>query len=108
MKAKLTGEQGPKKTTATLEIDGRTFELKYSTNAICDAEREAGCSLLTAMIDFAGMSVIQLRALLCACIRGGDPMSKMTVKEAGDLVKYETIFAITNALAEAMLLSAAK
>jgi hypothetical protein len=87
----------------TLELDGKTLRLGYDFNKICDAEREAGCNLLHALQNIADLSVSQLRGLFLAAIRAGDPASKMAIAEAGALIRFETIFQITEAIAETIV-----
>lgn len=92
-------------TTARLTIDGNEYLLGYDFNAIADTEPEAGCNLLTGLMDVANLSAKQLRGLFLAGIRAADPASKMTIQDITALIRYETIFPITEALAESLLLS---
>ncbi len=103
--APLTAAPSEAGKTASVEIDGTTYKLAYSFNAIASVEPSSGCNLLAGMMNMAELSGLQLRGLLCAAIIAADPTSKMTVEKAGTLIKYETIYSITEALAESMLLS---
>jgi hypothetical protein len=93
---------------AKLTIDGREYLLGYDFNAIADTELEAGCNLLTGLMDVGNLSARQLCGLFLASIRAADPNSKMTILDVTALIRYETIFPITEALAESLLLSIPK
>jgi len=87
----------PKK-TATLTIDGETFELAYDFNMIADAEEIAGCNLLDALEHLSAINARQLRGLLYAAVIS---KPRLTLLEAGALLRVDNISPITSALAEA-------
>jgi len=91
--------------TATLKLAGNTYELAFDFNQIVRTEGEAECNLLAGLQDVANLSALQLRGLFLAAIRAGDPKSTMTIQQAGELMRYDTIFPITEALAASILAS---
>jgi hypothetical protein len=87
--------------TSTLVIDNETLTLAYDFNAIADAERIAGCNLLAALENLADISAIQLRGLLYAAIVTEPPDVRPTLVDCGNLIRLDTIAAVTMALAKA-------
>jgi hypothetical protein len=88
---------------AKLELDGETYRLAYSFNAIATAEHVAECNLLSGLESLNDMSALQLRGLLYAAMSVADP--KVTIHQAGALIRLDTLVPITNAIAEAYRLS---
>jgi len=88
---------------ATLTLDGQEYKLAYSFNAIAEAENRAGCNLLSGLQDLRDLNAQQLRGLLYAALSVAHP--KITVEEAGDMIRLTTITTITDALAAAYILS---
>jgi hypothetical protein len=88
---------------ADLTINGQSFRLCYSFNAIAIAESAAGCNLLRGLESLTDLSATQLRGLLYAALLVAQP--EMTVEDAGRLIRLDTINPITAALAEAYSLS---
>lgn len=93
------------KRSAKLEIDGRTYQLAYDFNAIAEAEASTGCNLLHGISAalFGTLSAAQLRGLLCASLRAGQP--DITLAETGALIRIDTLERIHTAIAEAWGLS---
>jgi hypothetical protein len=93
--------------TATVQLDGVTYQLGYDFGRICDAEAEAGtgCNLLHGLADMANLSGRQLCGLFLAALRAGDPKLKLTFAQAGKLIRFDTIVPISEALAESLLLT---
>lgn len=88
---------------ANLEMDGETYPLAYSFNAIAEAERLAGCNLLAGLENLMDLTALQLRGLLYAAMSVANP--KVTIAQAGALIRIDTIPTITNAMADAYRLS---
>lgn len=86
-----------------LEIDGETYRLAYSFNAIAIAENLAGCNLLSGLENLTDLTALQLRGLLYAALIVADPTA--TIGLAASLVRLDTIGIVTGALAEAYVLS---
>lgn len=103
--AAAAAESPAKGKTAAVEIDGVVYPLAYDFNRIADAEREAQCNLLSGLKDVANLSAPQLRGLFLAAIRAGDPKSKLTIDQVGQLIRFNTIVPIVEALATSMLKS---
>lgn len=84
-----------------LEIDGQTYHLAYDFNAIAEAEKLVGCNLLEgiAAILMHGMTAEQFRGLFYAALRKARP--KMTLEQAGSLVRIDTMPDIREALLRA-------
>jgi hypothetical protein len=93
------------KNTTALEIVGKTYQLAYDFNMIVSSEREAGCNLLAGLTDLANLSGLQLRGLFLAAIRAADPASKMTITQAGELISFDQILPVVEALARSIVLS---
>jgi hypothetical protein len=93
------------KKTATLTIDGKSYPIGYDFNEICNVEAVAQCNLLHGLQDLANLSVGQLRGLLLAGIRAGDSKSTLTLQDAGNLIKINTIGDVTEAIAESIVLT---
>src|SRR5580692_7793353 len=91
--------------TSKLSIDNKELLLAYDFNAIADAEESAGCNLLAALENLTNITATQLRGLLYAAIVS-EP--RLTLREAGDLVRVNTISVVTNALADAYNLTLAE
>jgi hypothetical protein len=97
---------------ATLMVDGKEYKLAYSFNAIAAAERTAGCNLLTGLESLSDLTAQQLRGLLFAALSIAHPTVKegekerlLTVEDAGQMIRLDTIAPITTSLAEAYRLS---
>ena len=88
---------------ANLELDGATYPLAYSFDAIAEAENIAGCNLLTGLENLQNLTALQLRGLLYAAMIVADP--EITLKRAASLIRLDTITKVTNAMAEAYRLS---
>lgn len=88
---------------AELEIDGKAYRLAYSFNAIAEAEHVAACNLLVGLERLSDLTALQLRGLLYAALGVANP--KITIEQAGALVRLDTILPITLALAQAYRLS---
>ena len=88
---------------AKLELDDETYLLAYSFNAIATAENVAGCNLLGGLENLTDLTARQLRGLLYAAMAVANP--KVTIEQAGELIRLDTITPVTTALAEAYRLS---
>jgi hypothetical protein len=90
---------------ASLEIDGKTYRLTYDFNAIAQAEAASGCNLLQGVAGFLlnTATAAQYRGLLYAALLKAHP--KMSIDQAGNLVRIDTMPDIRRALAEAYNLS---
>jgi hypothetical protein len=88
---------------ADLKLAGKTYRLVYSFNAIAEAEHVAGCNLLAGLESLRDLTALQLRGLLYAAMSVADP--KITIEQAGSLVRLDTIEPITEALGKAYQLS---
>jgi hypothetical protein len=90
---------------APLEIDGKTYRLTYDFNAIAQAEAASGCNLLQGVAGFLlnTANAAQYRGLLYAALLKAQP--RMTIDQAGNLVRIDTMPDIRRALAEAYNLS---
>jgi hypothetical protein len=95
---------------AALDLEGKTYKLAYSFNALAAAEAAAKCNLLAGLENLRDLSAVQLRGLLYAALSVAHP--RMTVEDAGLMIhpfttpaRPETITPITRALAEAYGLS---
>jgi len=84
--------------TSSLKIDGQTLELAYDFNLIAEAEEAAGCNLLAALENLQDLTAMQLRGLLFAAIVS---TPRLTLLEAGALIRVNTISVVTTALADA-------
>lgn len=86
---------------AKLKIDDQTYNLVYDFNAIAEAERLAGCNLMhgLALILLDAPTAGQFRGLLYAALRKGHP--KITLAQAGALVRIDTMPEIQEALLRA-------
>lgn len=95
--------------TSTLTIDGKEFKLAYDFNAIADAEQFAGCNLLNALENMNDITAGQLRGLLYAAIVAAWPEESKTqppsLAAAGRLCRVDTIGVVTQALADAYMLT---
>jgi hypothetical protein len=81
-------------------IDGETYHLEYNFNSIAIAEEHTGLNLFNSF-DFRGLSVVKFRAMLWSSLLVDRP--EITIEEAGDLVRYDTLPILTLALVEAWL-----
>jgi hypothetical protein len=88
---------------ARLEIDGLSYKLAWSFNAIAEAESVAGCNLLSGLENLSALSALQFRGLFYAALSVAQPA--MSIEKAGRLVRLDTKGPIANALAEAYQLS---
>ena len=88
---------------AKLKIEGDEYRLAYDFNAIAQAEAIAGCNLLQGVRNLSSLSAEQLRGLLFAALSKAHP--KITLLAAGEMVRLDTVRPITEALAEAYMLS---
>ncbi len=87
---------------AKLTLDGETYySLCFSFNAIAIAEQEAGVNLLKALDNLEDLSAAQFRGLLYAALTKAHP--DMTLDDAGELVRLDTIPVISRALGQAYL-----
>ena len=88
---------------AELELDGQDYRLAYSFNSIAEAEKVAGCNLLSGLWDLSNLTALQLRGLFYGALRIAHP--DMTIATAGDLIRIDTTAAILEALGRAYGLS---
>lgn len=79
-------------------IDGEKFRACYDFNALAEAEEVAKCNLLHGMAGLlvSTASATQLRGLLYAALRKAHP--RMTIEQAGALIRIDTMPAIREAL----------
>jgi hypothetical protein len=91
---------------AKLELDGETYKLAYSFNAIALAESVSGCNLLEGLRNLSNLSAGQLRGLFYAALSVADP--KITIEQAGALIAVDATHSITDAIVEAYILSMPK
>ena len=95
--------------TSTLTIDGKKYQLAYDFNCIADEEQSAGCNLLNALENMNDITAGQLRGLLYAALiagrADGERSPAPTLAEAGRLCRVDTIGIVTEALAEAYVLT---
>jgi hypothetical protein len=91
--------------SAPLEIDGETYHLVFNYNAIAEAEIATGfgCNLLHGISAPSTITALQLRGLLFAALTPLQP--KTTMKEAGSLIRLDTIPAVLQAIGESWTLS---
>jgi hypothetical protein len=91
--------------SATLEIDGRKYELVYDYNAIAEAEAATGggCNLLHGLVVPASMNAVQMRGVFFAALRTRHP--EMSISEAGQLLRVDTIAEALRAIGESWALS---
>jgi hypothetical protein len=82
----------------SIEVDGVTYYLCFSFNAICQAEASTGLNLLNAL-DFRSVDATKLRALLFSALLRIQPDT--TLESAGSLLNLKTAGMITRALTEA-------
>jgi hypothetical protein len=94
-----------KPATASVEIDGTNYPLAYSFTVIANTEPESGVNLLHALRNMGNLSAMQLRGLFLAAIRSANPKSTMTITEAGQLIRFDSVIEITEALAKSLILS---
>lgn len=93
---------------ATLEVDGLTYSLCWDFNAIAEAEKIVDGNLMHgigALIapNGSGMTAVQTRGLLYAAMRKAH--INVTLKEAGHLIRIDTIVDVNNAIVKAYTLS---
>lgn len=88
---------------AKIEINGNTYKLAFSFNAIALAEAHSGANLLEGLENLTSLSAAQFRGLLYAALSVAHP--KMTLAEVGNLVDFETMGRLKDGLAEAYMLS---
>jgi hypothetical protein len=81
-----------------LTIDGVTYSLVFDFNAAAEAEKATGVNLLQASFNLANISSLQLRAFLFAALTSRHPA--MTVEDAGDLIRFDTLVDVTTAIVE--------
>ena len=90
---------------AKVEIDGETYRLAYDFNAIAEAEKLADANLLHGIAGLLGKgaNAAQIRGLLYAALRKAHP--KLTLAQAGALIRIDTIPDIYDAIEAAYRLS---
>jgi len=91
---------------STLEINGETYKLAYSFNAIAIAESVSGANLLEGLRNLTNLTASQLRGLFYAALSVADP--KITIEQAGALIAVDATHSITDAIVEAYILSMPK
>jgi hypothetical protein len=98
-------EKDPNIQFAKLKLNGQEYKLAYSFNAIAEAESIAGCNLLAGLENLSSLSALQLRGLLYAGLAVANLKPRISLEEAGAMIRLDTIGPITSALAEAYVLS---
>lgn len=104
------------KKSATLEIDGARYFLVYDFNAIAEAESLCGVNLLHGIsaLFLNTMTAMQLRAILYASLQPlqphkpatkDKPESGVSMAQAGQMIRINTMPAIMTAISEAWALS---
>lgn len=88
---------------ADLTVDGETYKLVYDYNAIAEAEAVTRTNLLTGLENLTELTAAQLRGLLYAALAVAHP--DITVRNAGKMIRLDTLPTITKALATAYNLS---
>lgn len=83
-----------------LKIGDTELLLRYDFNQIAEAESVTGCNLLLALESLSKLNANQLRGLLYAAVVS-EP--RITLKEAGNLCRLDTISVVTMALSEAYM-----
>lgn len=86
-----------------LEIEGAMYSLAYDYNAIAVAENVAGVNLLEGLRNLENLNAQQLRGLLYAALLIAHP--RMTIEEAGSLIRLNTLLPISEAIAQAYVYS---
>jgi hypothetical protein len=86
-----------------LVIDDQAWNLRYSYNAIAEAEKATGENLLLGMATtiINGMNASQLRSLLWASLKPAHP--KLTLEQTGDLIRLDTMKDVQTAIKESYL-----
>ncbi len=93
----------PHKGEVSLEIGGTSYTLKFSTNALCVAEKVSGQKISALMDDLGEGSLNAVRALFTAAM--AKHMPNMTVEQAGDLLDEATVPVVTAKLTEALMIA---
>lgn len=88
---------------AKVGVNGKTYKLAFSFNAIALAEAHSGANLLAGIENLMSLSASQFRGLLYAAITTAHP--KMTLQDTGNLITFTTLGSLKDALAEAYVLS---
>lgn len=81
-----------------LTLDEKTYKLAFSYNAIAKAESVAKVNLMNSL-HLSDLDVNQFRATLYAALSVAHP--KMTIEQAGELIKIDTFSEIRSALLQA-------
>lgn len=92
---------------AKLVVDGKTYSLAYDFNAIAFAESVSpGSNLLEGLRNLRNLTAMQLRGLLHAALLKAHP--RMTLNQAGELLRLDTLDTVCDRIAQAYLLSIEK
>ncbi len=103
-KNNLTGTTSdPNIQFSELVIDGKKLKLAYSFRGIRLAERASGVNLLNGLKNLNEVTGEQLAGLLWAALLVDNPKCKF--EDVDDLIRLDTIAAISNALVDAYILS---
>jgi len=73
--------------------------LRLDLNAMCEFEQVIGRSLFDGSFSGAGMSAIDMRAMLWACLLGDDP--ELTLEQVGSLISIDNMTEVASKLNEA-------
>jgi hypothetical protein len=89
--------------TATLTVDGKDYPLAWNFNAVAMAEQllPGRVNLLKACETLSDLGAMEFLGLLYAAIRSGDPASKITLLQVGDLLRLDTLPQAVDALGAA-------
>lgn len=101
---------------AILELDGETFELVHDFNIMCEVEPLVGCNLLhgVSALLMSTATGTQMRGLFFAMLQTNHkfkaatkdkPESGVSLLRAGQMIRLETLPAITEAMIQAIALT---
>jgi hypothetical protein len=97
----------PTITFSTLTVDEKDYQLAFSFNSISEAESVTKCNMLSGLVELNNlgkadiMGATMLRGLLYASMLVAYP--DVTLEQAGNLIRIDTIRRIIDALTEAVV-----
>lgn len=84
------------------EADGKTYKLRYSSNALCELEGELKCGINDIIERFKNMSMRDARAIFWAGLTENHDLS---LKEAGKILDEVTLPKATDLIGKAFILA---
>lgn len=93
----------PHKGEVSIKIDGASYTLKMSSNAICVAEKVSGQTMSQLAAGLGDGSFLAIRSMFMAALSSQFPA--LTLEQAGDLMDNAGIERVTTALLEAFALA---